>query len=218
MGKDPAVLFYTSDFISGTLTMTDEQRGKYILLLCLQHQKGVLTKRDMMNICKTYDKDVFCKFEIDKDGNLFNKRMLEESEKRKEYSKSRSLNRSHKKTYVEHMENENENISLSTNIEEEKMKIDLEQHLLHCWGRDGNVSALIKTKLIDLMKIYSRDKVLWAIEEAAKHNAKNLAYVTGILEKHGNKKNDSKSGSMENAFATQEALRKKEELRKSQSK
>lgn len=28
MAKDPAVLFYTADFITGTLTMTDEQRGK----------------------------------------------------------------------------------------------------------------------------------------------------------------------------------------------
>ena len=43
MSKDPAILFYTGDFITGTLTMTDDQRGKYILLLCLQHQKGRLT-------------------------------------------------------------------------------------------------------------------------------------------------------------------------------
>ena len=61
MAKDPAVLFYTSDFISGTLTMTDEQRGRYILLLCLQHQKGYLTEKDMLNICKTYDEDIWVK-------------------------------------------------------------------------------------------------------------------------------------------------------------
>jgi uncharacterized protein YdaU (DUF1376 family) len=115
MGKDPAVLFYTSDFISGTLTMTDEQRGKYILLLCLQHQKGVLTKKDMMNICKTYDKDVFSKFQCDKDGNFFNIRMLEETEKRKKYSLSRSSNRLHKTTYVKHMENENESTNEKNN-------------------------------------------------------------------------------------------------------
>ena len=46
MSKDPAVLFYTSDFLSGTFTMTNEQVGKYIRLLCLQHQKGRLTEKD----------------------------------------------------------------------------------------------------------------------------------------------------------------------------
>ncbi|TRZ80528.1 DUF1376 domain-containing protein [bacterium] len=49
--KDPAVLFYTQDFITGTILMTDEQRGKYIMLLCLQHQNGKLTERDMLKIC-----------------------------------------------------------------------------------------------------------------------------------------------------------------------
>jgi len=56
MAKDPAVLFYTSDFLSGTFTMTDEQVGKYMRLLCIQHQKGMLTEQDMLSICKAYDK------------------------------------------------------------------------------------------------------------------------------------------------------------------
>jgi len=30
MAKDPAVLLYTQDFLVGTITMTNEQRGKYI--------------------------------------------------------------------------------------------------------------------------------------------------------------------------------------------
>ena len=46
-GKDPAVLLYTQDFLVGTITMTHEQRGKYIMLLCLQHQKGKLTMNDL---------------------------------------------------------------------------------------------------------------------------------------------------------------------------
>jgi len=32
--------------------MTDEQVGKYIRLLCLQHQKGYLTEKDMISIRK----------------------------------------------------------------------------------------------------------------------------------------------------------------------
>jgi hypothetical protein len=63
----------------------------------------------MLNICKTYDKQVFDKFVKDKDGNYYNARMLQESEKRKKYSLSRASNRSHKITYVKHMENEDEN-------------------------------------------------------------------------------------------------------------
>ncbi len=125
MSKDPAILFYTSDFITGTLTMSDEQRGKYILLLCLQHQKGYLTEKDMLNICKTYDKDIYDKFRQNGDGHFYNERMKIESEKRIKYSESRRNNRIAKnleeenevkkenisKSYVKHMENENENIN-----------------------------------------------------------------------------------------------------------
>lgn len=91
--KDPAFLFYTSDFLTGTLTMTDEQVGKYIRLLCLQHQKGRLTEKDMLFICKSYDEDIFSKFEQNGDGRYFNRRLEEETTRRKKYSESRAKNR-----------------------------------------------------------------------------------------------------------------------------
>ena len=53
--KNPAVLLYTSDFLAGTLLMTNEEVGAYIKLLCLQHQKGHLSEKDMKNICNSYD-------------------------------------------------------------------------------------------------------------------------------------------------------------------
>ena len=62
MSKDPAVLFYTSDFLTGTTLMSNEQVGKYIRLLCIQHQKGVLSEKDMLKICDSYDEDIFDKF------------------------------------------------------------------------------------------------------------------------------------------------------------
>lgn len=125
MAKDPAVLFYTSDFISGTITMSDSQRGQYIMLLCLQHQKGYLTEKDMLKICNSYDEDIWCKFEVE-NGQYYNKRMKMEAEKRKKYSESRSNNRKKKeksnedkkkicKTYDYHMENENEDINIVLN-------------------------------------------------------------------------------------------------------
>jgi len=130
VSKDPAILFYTADFLTGTFTMTDSQVGKYIRLLCLQHQKGWLNEKDMLNICKTYDEEVFSKFV--KDGDIFyNERMKFEHEKRIKYSKSRAENRkvkaekplksSKKKpknissSYDKHMENENENINENIN-------------------------------------------------------------------------------------------------------
>lgn len=153
MTKDPAVLFYTADFITGTFTMTDAQRGQYILLLCLQHQKGYLTEKDMLNICKTYDEDIYCKF-IVKDGKYYNERMKYESDKRKKYSESRRKNRSitdesNKKvkkennisiTYDKHMVNENENINENI-IKDESKKIPpkIEDVILYCKERNNGV-------------------------------------------------------------------------------
>lgn len=131
MSKDPAVLFYTSDFISGTLTMSDAQRGKYIILLCLQHQQGLLTEDDMMNICKTYDEKIFKKFIKTEAGFYYNERMKMETDRRKKYSESRSKNRKNiSKSYVNHMEtitiNENKkrNVFKKPNIEEVKQYFD----------------------------------------------------------------------------------------------
>lgn len=133
--KDPAVLFYTSDFLSGTMLMSYDQKGKYITLLCLQHQKGHLSEKDLLRVCGSYDEDIFSKFVVDELGKYYNPRMEQESEKRKKYSKSRSDNRKGSKkqhvdlrvdTYVQsyddthqsHMENENENRNkeVSSNI------------------------------------------------------------------------------------------------------
>lgn len=139
MSKDPAVLFYTSDFLSGTFTMTNEQVGKYMRLLCLQHQKGQLTEKDMSNICGTYDFEVYSKFM--KDGDFFyNERMKFESDRRKKYSESRTKNRNsptqitkkqrvkNEKSYVKHMETETEieNETITDTVTEKKaQKVEL---------------------------------------------------------------------------------------------
>ena len=122
--KDPAFLFYSSDFLTGTMFMSDIQLGKYIKLLCIQHQKGHLSEKDMLNICKRYDKDIFDKFTKDNDGKYYNIRLQKEIDKRRNYSKSRSENRKNKITfenicfsYVKHMENENENINKNNILE-----------------------------------------------------------------------------------------------------
>lgn len=91
--KDPAFLFYSSDFLSGTMLMTNEDVGKYIRLLCLQHQKGHLKEKEMLSICRNYSEDIFNKFKKDEEGNYYNERLEYESNKRKAYSESRRNNR-----------------------------------------------------------------------------------------------------------------------------
>ena len=122
--KDPAFLFYSSDFLTGTMFMSDSQLGKYIKILCTQHQKGHLSEKDMLKICKRYDKDIFEKFVKDESGKYYNIRLEKEIAKRKNYSKSRSDNRKNKInfenicfSYVKHMENENENINKNNILE-----------------------------------------------------------------------------------------------------
>jgi hypothetical protein len=128
MAKDPAVLFYTSDFLSGTFTMDNEQVGKYIRLLCLQHQKGKLTEKDMLSICKAYDVEIWDKFKVE-DGLYYNDRMLNETIRRQKFSESRRNNaKSPKKestseAYAKHMETETENRTITIN---ENINIDFE--------------------------------------------------------------------------------------------
>lgn len=93
MAQDPAFLFYPSDFLVGTILMTDEQVGRYIKLICLQHQLGHLSEEDMIKICQTHDKDVFSKFIKDEFGLYFNERLEKELNRRISFSNSRRVNR-----------------------------------------------------------------------------------------------------------------------------
>jgi len=121
MSKDPAFLFYSSDWISGTMFLDHEQKGKFIDLLCAQHQRGRLRKKDMLIICKTYDEDVFSMFKRDREGLYYNEKLEFEQNRRRAYSESRRDNRKKKdnpldnisKTYVKHMETETETITVN---------------------------------------------------------------------------------------------------------
>jgi hypothetical protein len=134
MAKDPAVLFYTQDFLVGTITMTMEQKGKYITLLCLQHQKQKLTLKDLQTYLTEEDIEVAEKFPKQSDGFYYNVRMYEEAIKRKNYTESRRNNRKKKddvdilqisKSYVSRMENEDANANANVN------KIDNEYEVVN---------------------------------------------------------------------------------------
>ena len=90
MAKDPAILFYTSDFLSGVMDLDMEERGQYITLLCAQHQKGHLSDKTTRLLVGTVS--VMAKFKKDENGLLFNERMDEEINKRIKFIDSRSIN------------------------------------------------------------------------------------------------------------------------------
>lgn len=175
--KDPAFLFYPSDFLTGTMFMSDEQVGKYIRLLCSQHQFGRLSEKHMLKICNSYDVDIYSKFEKDDDGFYYNERLEKEINKRRKYCESRRNNRvlgkkaqediknicsTYDETYVEHMENGNININnninnnILNNLNYETLFFDFWQNYIpvKCDGRfvDKGSKKISFEKFVKIMK------------------------------------------------------------------
>lgn len=90
--KDPALLFYTANFLAETRRMSFEQIGKYIKLLCIQHQDDHLTKEEFFEIVSPSDKLVIEKFSIDDNGSYFIQHVDDEIERRRKYSIGRAEN------------------------------------------------------------------------------------------------------------------------------
>ena len=192
--KDPAFLFYSSDFLSGTMLMTDEDVGKYIRLLCLQHQKGHLKEKDMLSICKTYNEDIFNKFKKDEDGNYYNERLEYESNKRKAYSESRRNNRKKKEetetyekdmknicnSYEKHMGNENININKDNRKRGSKGKRKEEKTFDDVFLENNFSEELKKTinDFIEMRKLIKKPMTVKALELLIK----NLNKLTNLEE------------------------------------
>lgn len=94
MSKDPAILFYTSDFLAQCASLTMAERGEYITLLCLQHQLGHLAEKTIhINIKEDLSQDVKVLFKKDEQGLCYNEWLEEIIIKRKAYTESRRKNR-----------------------------------------------------------------------------------------------------------------------------
>jgi uncharacterized protein YdaU (DUF1376 family) len=141
MAKDPAFLFYSSDFLTGTMFFSNEQVGIYVRLLCAQHQHGGYVEKDFFEQI-TEGHDVIKKKFILTEYGYFNERLKEETEKRKKYTESRRNNltlkakKHHMESHMDchmapHMENENENenviINENENINEIEIKLKPEK-------------------------------------------------------------------------------------------
>ena len=85
MAKDPAFLFYTSDFLTGTMFMSNEQVGIYIRLLCSQHQHGGLISKENFESLVKDDNLIMSKF-IETDNGFYNIRLMEVMQERSKKS------------------------------------------------------------------------------------------------------------------------------------
>ena len=94
--KAPAFQFYADDFISGTITMTNEERGAYIALLCIQWSKGYVSETDFNRISNGMPphSQAICqeKFIKDANGEFKNARLELEREKQQLYRSKQSEN------------------------------------------------------------------------------------------------------------------------------
>lgn len=123
MKKDPALLFYPQDFLTGTMHMTNEEKGIYIVLLCMQHQHGAILDKNKFNRMVGDFESVREKFEESEEG-FYNKRLMEEIEKRsiksnnmsenakKRWDKDKSICKSNAIASAKHMQSEDEDESI----------------------------------------------------------------------------------------------------------
>ncbi|NBP71152.1 MAG: DUF1376 domain-containing protein, partial [Cytophagia bacterium] len=130
MAKDPAFLFYSSDFLTGTMFMTNEQVGLYLRMLCAQHQHGGRIDTNVLRTqCESITNGmlVYSKFKHDEHGS-YNERLQIEMDKRKaksvkaaesvksRWNKAKSNDIYERNTNVIRSENENENENEDENV------------------------------------------------------------------------------------------------------
>lgn len=129
MSKDPAFLFYSSDFLTGTMFWTNEQVGLYVRMLCAQHQHGGRIDTNVLRTqCDsiTNGQLVYSKFKHDTLGS-YNERLQIEMEKRaaksvkakqsveSRWEKQKNKGAYERNTNVIRSENENENEIVNKN-------------------------------------------------------------------------------------------------------
>lgn len=159
MGKDPALLWYPSDWKDGTELMTFEEKGAYMTLLMAQFSVGKLSEEQIKKLLGNDFKGLWDsikhKFAQTDDGCFYNIRLQEEKEKRVRYTESRKNNKKGKNQYCGghmtdhttkhmtdhmngHMENRNRNINInvdtkySINTMYAKQISDSDEKMLNC--------------------------------------------------------------------------------------
>lgn len=186
--NDPAVLFYTSDFLTGVMDMDMAERGQYITLLCYQHQKGHISDKTIRLLVGNVSVSVLEHFKIDENGLYYNRRMDEEKLKRATFTCSRRENgklggRPRKpsakpngepsiKPKLKHMgnDNDNDNDILNNNIYE---------YIEHEFGR---VLSSAEYEVIETWE--DNDLTKYAVKQAILNGVRTIKYISAILDNY----------------------------------
>lgn len=145
MAKDPAMLWYWSDWHSGTSLLSRHLKGCYIDILHAQFNNGHLSLEEIRTVLGQ-DQAAWTvlskKFKQDSNGLFYNERLDHEKNKREAYTESRRQSRlkgqikTHDPTYVEHtlqrMENRNENENKDLNSLERGVGENLSYRIEDC--------------------------------------------------------------------------------------
>ena len=104
MAKKPSISFYTSDFISQTMFLSFEDKGKLIMLYCLQHQHGHLSKEQMEQVCGNLSTGIMSFFQTDSEGKYYNEQIEQSMIERDNFIKRQKekINKRWKKDTTEH--------------------------------------------------------------------------------------------------------------------
>ena len=102
--KDPAFLFYPTEFMLECSLMPDDEVGKYIKVFCNFHVHGHLSEKEIERICDGHYDSIFGKLLKDENGLYYHLRMEHELHRRKCYVGNRMQNFAGSKKKTENKE------------------------------------------------------------------------------------------------------------------
>lgn len=222
--KDPAFLFYPSDFLTGTVFLSKEEIGIYILLLCYQHQHGGMIDKESFYSLVGENKLIRKKF-IETSEGFFNERLMLEMEKRNK--KSNNIREAVKEVWEKRksdaivMEshnnpkengcdyngipmgiiNRNKDIIINKKVKEEKVEI--------------RENVFLTLKEIEKLKLDFGEGYEWAIDTISnykfssgkKYKSDYHALIGWVKDKYVTEKNKTKHG---NTTLSEQAKRRNE--------
>ena len=208
--RDPAFLFYSSDFLTGCASLTMEERGQYITLLCLEHQLGRLSEKTIRLSVGSVSVDVLEKFKQDENGLLYNERLEIEIEKRSNFIDTRRTNglkggrpkAENKKPNGK--PNGKPNAKANEKLIENENVIEIINSIKDLFDENYLTSDKTKVMFDKLLKKYSKDEILkatfWARNDdfwkpnfcsplkLEKKNKEDVTFIDVFLAKAGNYK------------------------------
>ena len=208
--KDPAYLFYPSDFLTGCASLTMEERGQYITLLCLEHQLGRLSEKTIRLSVGSVSVDVLAKFKQDENGLLYNERLEIEIEKRSNFIDTRRNNGlkggrpKMEKNKPIGLANGKPNAKANEKLIENENVIEIINSIKDLFDEKYLENNTTKVMFDKLLKTYSKDEILkatfWARNDdfwkpnfcspmkLEKKNKEGVTYIDVFLAKAGNYK------------------------------